>query len=162
MRNVLSGSGHRDVYKRQELEDVFEAGIECSSKAMYPDWLSLTGEGYVPSMYKKYGAIISPMGCRAFLSPWYERGGMKPADEEDKPVFIGRWNIGAVSLHLPMIYAKAQQENRDFYEVLDYYLELIRRLHKMCIRDRRKGCDIKCKREKRQNSSCCSAVFRRD
>ena len=113
----------------KELEDVFEAGIECSSKAMYPDWLSLTGEGYVPSMYKKYGAIISPMGCRAFLSPWYERGGMKPADEADKPVFIGRWNIGAVSLHLPMIYAKAQQENRDFHEVLDYYLELIRRLH---------------------------------
>lgn len=113
----------------KELEDVFEAGILCSSKAMYPDWLSLTGEGYVPSMYKKYGAIISPMGCRAFLSPWYERGGMEPADDEDKPVFIGRWNIGAVSLHLPMIYAKAQQENRDFHDVLDYYLELIRRLH---------------------------------
>lgn len=111
------------------LEDVFEAGILCSSKAMYPDWLSLTGEGYVPSMYKKYGQIISPMGCRAFLSPWYERGGMKPADENDKPVFVGRWNIGAVSLHLPMILAKARQENRDFYEVLDYYLELIRKLH---------------------------------
>ena len=46
----------------------------CSSKTMYPDWLSLTGEGYVASMYKKYGKIISPMGCRAFLSPWYERG----------------------------------------------------------------------------------------
>ncbi|MDO5437643.1 MAG: anaerobic ribonucleoside-triphosphate reductase, partial [bacterium] len=28
------------------LHDVFEAGIECSKKAMYPDWLSLTGEGY--------------------------------------------------------------------------------------------------------------------
>lgn len=111
------------------LEDVFEVGILCSSKAMYPDWLSLTGEGYVPSMYKKYGQIISPMGCRAFLSPWYERGGMKPADENDKPVFVGRWNIGAVSLHLPMILAKARQENRDFYEVLDYYLELIRKLH---------------------------------
>ena len=54
---------------------------------------------------------------------------MKPADEEDKPVFIGRWNIGAVSLHLPMIYARAQQENRPFHEVLDYYLELIRKLH---------------------------------
>ena len=23
------------------------------------------------------------MGCRAFLSPWYEKGGMKPADEND-------------------------------------------------------------------------------
>ena len=112
-----------------ELEDVFEAGIECSARAMYPDWLSLTGEGYVPSMYKKYGAIVSPMGCRAFLSPWFERGGMEPADEEDRPVFVGRWNIGAVSLHLPMIYAKSQQENRPFHEVLDYYLELIRRLH---------------------------------
>jgi hypothetical protein len=31
-------------------------------KTMYPDWLSLTGEGYVPSMYKKYGEVISPMG----------------------------------------------------------------------------------------------------
>ena len=112
-----------------ELEDVFEAGIACSQKAMYPDWLSLTGDGYVAEMYKKYGKIISPMGCRAFLSPWYERGGMKPADDNDKPIFVGRFNIGAVSLHLPMIYAKAQQESRDFFEVLDYYLNLIRRIH---------------------------------
>ena len=28
-----------------------------------------------------------------------------------------------------MIYARAQQENRPFHEVLDYYLELIRKLH---------------------------------
>ncbi len=111
------------------LEDVFEAGIECSSKTMYPDWLSLTGKGYVPSMYKQYGRIVSPMGCRAFLSPWYERGGMTPADDQDKPVFVGRFNIGAISLHLPMIYAKAKQENKDFFKVLDYYLELIRQLH---------------------------------
>lgn len=112
-----------------ELEDVFEAGIRCSAKTMYPDWLSLTGEGYISSMYKKYGEIISPMGCRAFLSPWYKRGGMNPADENDTPVFIGRFNIGVVSLHLPMIYAKAKQEGKDFYEVLDYYLNLIRQLH---------------------------------
>lgn len=111
------------------MEDVFEAGIECSRKTMYPDWLSLTGKGYIASMYKQYGEIISPMGCRAFLSPWYERGGMYPADDQDRPVFVGRFNIGAVSLHLPMILAKARQESRDFYEVLDYYLELIRKLH---------------------------------
>ena len=111
-------------------EDVFEAGIQCSSKTMYPDWLSLTGEGYVADMYKKYGRVVSPMGCRAFLSPWFERGGMKPADEDDKPVFVGRFNIGAVSLHLPMILAKSRKENKDFYEVLDYYLEMIRGIHK--------------------------------
>jgi ribonucleoside-triphosphate reductase len=112
------------------LEDVFEAGVDCSAKTMYPDWLSLTGQGYIASMYKKYGEIISPMGCRAFLSPWYIEGGMQPKDEKDRPVFVGRFNIGAVSLHLPMIYAKAKHESKDFYAVLDYYLELIRDLHK--------------------------------
>ena len=112
-----------------ELEDVFEAGVRCSAKTMYPDWLSLTGKGYVSEIYKKYGRIISPMGCRAFLSPWFERGGMYPADEADKPVFVGRFNIGAVSLHLPMILAKARKESKDFYQVLDYYLNLIRQLH---------------------------------
>lgn len=110
-------------------EDVFEAGVQCSAKTMYPDWLSMTGEGYISSMYKKYGKVISPMGCRAFLSPWYERGGMTPADEDDVPVFVGRFNVGAVSLHLPMILAKSRAESRDFYEVLDYYLEMIRKLH---------------------------------
>lgn len=36
----------------------------------------------------------------------------------------------AISLHLPMILAKARAEGRDFYEVLDYYMEMIRNLHK--------------------------------
>lgn len=112
-----------------ELEELFDAGVECSAKTMYPDWLSLTGEGYVAEMYKKYGKIISPMGCRAFLSPWYERGGMEPADASDEPVFVGRFNVGAVSLHLPMILAKARIEGREFYEVLDYYLEMVRNIH---------------------------------
>ena len=112
-----------------ELEDIFEAGLECSLKTMYPDWLSLTGTGYIASMYKKYGKVISPMGCRAFLSPWYERGGMQPADDKDVPVFIGRFNIGAISLNLPMILAKSLKECRDFYEVLDYYLQMIRNIH---------------------------------
>lgn len=113
----------------KELEDVFEAGVECSSKSMYPDWLSLSGKGYVSGIYQRYHKVISPMGCRAFLSPWYLRGGMNPADDNDEPVFVGRFNIGAVSLHLPMIYARAKQESRDFYEVLEYYLQLIRSLH---------------------------------
>ncbi|MFQ9059655.1 MAG: anaerobic ribonucleoside-triphosphate reductase [[Eubacterium] siraeum] len=121
---------HGDGSPEYPNADVFNAGIDCSSKTMYPDWLSLTGKGYVPEMYKKYGRVVSPMGCRAFLSPWYEKGGMHPADEEDKPVFEGRCNLGVVSLHLPMILAKARREGKDFYAVLDYYLEIIRNLHK--------------------------------
>ena len=121
---------HGDGSDKYPSADVFNAGIDCSAKTMYPDWLSLTGDGYVAEMYKKYKKVVSPMGCRAFLSPWYERGGMHPADENDTPIFKGRFNLGVVSLHLPMILAKARKESKDFYEVLDYYLELVRGLHK--------------------------------
>lgn len=116
--------------KGKPYEYLYDKAIECSSKAMYPDFLSLTGEGYIPSIYKKYGKVISLMGCRASLSPWFERGGIEPADENDMPIFEGRCNLGAISLNLPMILAKSREENKDFYEVLDYYLELIRKLHK--------------------------------
>lgn len=116
--------------KDKELYEVYKTALLCSSKTMYPDWLSLTGEGYVSDIYKKYRKVISPMGCRAFLSPWYERGGMYPADEKDTPIYVGRFNCGAISLHLPMIFEKSLKENKDFYEILDYYLEMIRDIHK--------------------------------
>lgn len=114
----------------KKLEWLYDEAIDCSSKAMYPDYISCTGDGYAPSMYKKYGVTISRMGCRANLSPWYIRGGMKPADDEDQPIYEGRFNLGAISIHFPMIAYKAKKENRDFYEVLTYYLEMIRNIHK--------------------------------
>ena len=119
----LHGEGKR-------LEWLFNEAIACSQKAMYPDFISCTGDGYAPYIYRKYKTTISRMGCRANLSPWYERGGMFPADENDKPIYEGRCNLGAISLHFPMIAAKAKQENKDFYEVLTYYLDLCRQIHK--------------------------------
>ena len=116
--------------KDGELEWLFDEAIDCSGKSMYPDYISCTGDGYAPSIYKKYGKTISRMGCRANLSPWYKNGGMFPADENDEPVYEGRFNLGAISLHFPMIVAKAQQENKDFYEVLTYYLDMCRDIHK--------------------------------
>lgn len=78
-------------------EDLFDFAIDCSSKSMYPDYLSLTSNdenNLVCKMYKKYKKVISPMGCRAFLSPYYVKGGFEPADENDEPVFVGRFNMG--------------------------------------------------------------------
>ena len=43
-------------------EELFEEGVRTSTKCMYPDWLSLSGDGYLPDMYKKYGEVVSPMG----------------------------------------------------------------------------------------------------
>ncbi len=57
---------HGDGSRKYPNADVFNAGIDCSSKTMYPDWLSLTGDGYVPEMYKKYKRVVSPMGkCKS-------------------------------------------------------------------------------------------------
>jgi len=116
----------------KELEDVYNAAIDCSMATMYPDWLSLTGEGYIPSMYKQYGKVISPMGCRAFLSPWWRYGGFYKAEDpdiEDEPIFIGRFNIGVVSLNLPMIYQKSVRDNSDFFKEVERVMLVARGLH---------------------------------
>lgn len=57
---------HGDGSEQYPNADVFNAAIDCSSKTMYPDWLSLTGKGYVSEMYKKYKRVVSPMGkCKS-------------------------------------------------------------------------------------------------
>ena len=92
-------------------EELFNLAIECSCRCLYPDFLSLSGEGYVADMYRKHGKAVSPMGCRAFLS-------------EGCGSFVGRANIGAVSLNLPMIY----KLEGDFFSNLTVYLNMIRSL----------------------------------
>lgn len=110
--------------KDMACEDVFLTACKCSKDTMYPDFLSLDA-GYVGEMYKKYGKIIAPMGCRAFLSPDFDK---------NSNLLINRFNMGVVSLNLPMIYQKSVVENRDFYEVFDYYLELARNIHKRTVK----------------------------
>lgn len=92
-------------------EELFDLAIECSCRCLYPDFLSLSGDGYVADMYRKHGLAVSPMGCRAFLS-------------EGCGSFVGRANIGAVSLNLPMIY----KLKGDLFSNLAYYLQMIRGL----------------------------------
>lgn len=46
----------------KESEHLFNEAIKTSSKTMYPDYLSMSGNGYVPMMYKKHNAITFPMG----------------------------------------------------------------------------------------------------
>lgn len=111
----------QDQHSRNEdHRELFDLAIKCSSKAQYPDYLSLDGEGYLCDIYKATGKIISPMGCRAYLSDFKGKNG--------ESVFVGRANIGACALHLPMIWQKS--EGKTFYEDLDYYMEIIRSFFK--------------------------------
>ena len=107
--------------------DVFKAAIKCTSKCMYPDYISLTGDGAIADIYKKYHKPVSCMGCRSFLSPYFIKGGYEPFDDNDTPIYEGRFNIGVVSINLPMIYMESIGE--DFYEHLHKYLEMVRNIH---------------------------------
>lgn len=96
-----------------EYEWLYDTSIKCSSKCMYPD--------YIGWNHRREGKYVSPMGCRAFLSNYRD-------EETGELVFTGRFNIGAISLNLPMIFMKAKEGNKDFYETLEYYLQMIRKL----------------------------------
>ena len=108
-------------------EDLFNEAIKCSSKCMYPDYLSLTGnieQNQVGMEYHLYNKIISPMGCRAYLSHWTD-------PKTNKVVTVGRCNIGAVSLNIPLIIAVAKKEfstnwKESFWNLLSDRLQVIR------------------------------------
>lgn len=111
----------------KDSKELFDLAVECSSKCMYPDFLSLRGSkdvNAVAQTYVKHGVITSPMGCRAYLSEWID-------PETNKAVTIGRCNIGAVSLNLPVIMAYCKKEygsewkNKFWDELLDR-LDVIR------------------------------------
>ena len=99
-------------------KELFELAVECSSKCMYPDYLSLK-HGKVGEIYKRTGAITHPMGCRAYLTEWHD-------PKTGEAITIGRCNIGAVSLNLPLIWKVAEKEGEDFYSVLEDRLQVIR------------------------------------
>ena len=109
-------------------KELFDESVKCSAKCMYPDYLSLTGsidKNKVAQEYANYGTIISPMGCRAYLSHWED-------PETGKAITTGRCNIGAVSLNIPLIIAVAQKEfasswRTQFWNLLADRLEVIRK-----------------------------------
>lgn len=109
---------------------LFNEAVKTSAQCMYPDYLSLTGnieQNQVGMEYHLYNKIISPMGCRAYLSHW-----MDP--KTNKVVTVGRCNIGAVSLNIPLIIAVAKKEfstswKDAFWNLLSDRLQVIREFH---------------------------------
>lgn len=104
-----------DIHEQdKEYSWLFRLAVDCSSKCMYPDFLSPIG-------HKREDRWVSPMGCRSFLSDFRD-------NESNELVFTGRFNIGVISLNTPMIAQEAINKGKDFYELLDYYLQMIRKM----------------------------------
>lgn len=88
--------------------DIKKLAVECAARRMYPDILSYEKTIEVTGSFK------FPMGCRSFLSPYYEDG---------KLIHDGRNNLGVVSINLPRI-ALESESKEEFFTKLSYYLEL--------------------------------------
>ena len=90
---------------------VTELAVKCSSKRLYPDYIS------AKKMRENYeGNVFSPMGCRSFLSPW--------KDENGNYKFEGRFNQGVVSINLPQIVLAAEGDEEKFWKLMDERLQL--------------------------------------
>lgn len=89
-----------------------ELAAKCTSRRLVPDYIS---EKKMKEL--KDGNCFPSMGCRSFLSPWY--------DENGKPKFYGRFNQGVVTISLPDVGLSAGRGEIDkFFEILDERLEL--------------------------------------
>lgn len=92
--------------------DLKRLSIECSARRIYPDYLSVhknlevTGSTCTP---------VSPMGCRSFLTKYIDANGIEKYD--------GRFNLGVVSINLPMVAQESVNTNVDFWRMLDRYMD---------------------------------------
>ena len=91
--------------------------IETNRTTLYPDYVSLD-EGYSGELYKKYKLCHTPMGCRSFPTPL---GGY-----ENPQKTVGLFNVGVVSLNLPLIYMECSKKKLNF-------IGEVKRYTKMCI-----------------------------
>ena len=99
-----------NIFKGGKYDYLTDMAIKCSSKRMYPDYISskIMKENYE-------GNVFSPMGCRSFLSPY--------KDENGKYKFEGRFNQGVVSLNLVQI-ALLSKTEEEYFKLLEDRLDL--------------------------------------
>ncbi len=102
------------AYKGSEYYYLTEMAAKCIAYRMSPDIMS------EKVALLQDGCVIPTMGCRSRLSPYY--------NEKGELVIWGRGNVGVCTINLPYIALLAKEQNKDFFEVLDQYLDLCKRV----------------------------------
>lgn len=101
-----------NTYEGSEYFWLTKLAAECTAKRMVPDYIS------AKIMKQNYeGQVFTPMGCRAFLSPWKD-------PETGKYKWYGRFNQGTVCLNLADVALSADGDIEKFWPLLDERLEL--------------------------------------
>lgn len=105
-----------NLYKDDPNYDIKQLALECASKRMYPDIISVKNNKAITGS----SVPVSPMGCRSFLSVWKDSTGNEILD--------GRNNLGVVTLNLPRIaldsYIGTQFNEQKFVELFNERMDL--------------------------------------
>lgn len=104
-----------NTYEGSEYFWLTELAAKCCSIRMNPDFIS------VKRMKELIGFAFPCMGCRAFLSPIYKNN--TPIND-----FYGRGNNGVCTLNLPYIALESREKGVNFFELLDKYLDMVKRV----------------------------------
>lgn len=104
--------------------DLYKQAIECSRIRLYPDYLSLDNPetNNLAVVYERSGKVVSGMGCRAYLSPFYH-------PETGEEIYTGRNNLGAITLNLPKYAIESKGDLNKFYQLIDKYAQMVFEIH---------------------------------
>lgn len=100
-----------NMYPDSEYYYLKQLAVKATARRMNPDYIS------VKRMKEVYGYAFPCMGCRSFLSPWY--------NEKGEVQFYGRGNLGVTTLSLPHIALSSKGDYELFWKIFDQRLELV-------------------------------------
>lgn len=92
--------------------DLKVQAMQCASKRIYPDFVSVPKNKEVTG---STSTAVTPMGCRSFLSQWKNDDGTEQ--------YNGRFNLGVVSINLPLIALESPSEE-DFYSNVRHHMDI--------------------------------------
>lgn len=90
--------------------DIKQLALTCSTRRMYPDILNYD------KIVELTGSFKVPMGCRSFLQSF--------KDQDGNEITSGRMNLGVVTLNLPRLALRSQQDKAYFWQLFEDKLEL--------------------------------------
>ena len=98
--------------------DLKQLAMECCVERIYPDFISVPLNRVVTG---SYDGKVTSMGCRSFLSVF--------KDLDGKEKYDGRFNLGVVSINLPMIAAEARSRGERFFALLRHHMDMAYKAH---------------------------------
>lgn len=95
--------------------DIKRLAVKTSSARIYPDMVNVDDLMALKGGKKP----ITAMGCRSFLHYWEDKNG--------EETYLGRNNLGVISINLPHIAVQSKGNKDLFFSILDDTLELVKR-----------------------------------